>query len=435
MKHTPLLKLACALLAFASLLPAASPPAAAATTPGTIAYVRPNDATGDEIWLIQPDGSNNRRVWSVGEPDPNHIFAISDLDWRPDAGMLAFSSNHESACSFFETDIYAVRPDGGDYRRLTNGPACGALASYPKGTVTVTVRNFTTRGPFFVYVQGAPGIQMVLVPPGGATTVTFTDVADFGATEQVAVVIEGPNRWIAPIAAADVQPGQTVHAGTVDVAGTGIEQYGAHFPSWHRSGSRLGYSLNAGAAMWQISATPGPGELGAPLLNAQNIFVNALDWGPTQATADQLLYYSYLNGGIFRVKEGSANGGTRLVATEGHELLLGLQWLPDGSGFVFAKTGDFLSNANAYRYDFASGATTPLTDFTDEFVGDISVSADGQLLVFERAPQRDSPTADLWVMRRDGSGMRLLVRNGLRPSWSQRAPQTPKKVFVPLSRR
>jgi hypothetical protein len=65
----------------------------------------------------------------------------------------------------------------------------------------------------------------------------------------------------------------------------------------------------------------------------------------------------------------------------------------------------------------------------------VSISPDGQLIVFERAATREGSAADLWVMRRDGTGQDLLVQNGTRPSWSQGAPQIPQKVYTPLVQR
>jgi hypothetical protein len=410
--------------------------ASAQTDSSTIAYVRPNDVTGDEIWLVQSDGSNARRIWSVGQPDPNHILEISDLDWRPDARALAFASDHEFACSLFDSDIYAIWPDGGGYRRVTNGPACAGLAGYPQGSVTVTVRNFTTHGPLYVYVQGAPEFQFVL--PGDVSTVTFTDVADFGdGFLQQAVVSDGPNRWLAPIALADVKPGQTVHAGQLSVSGAGIRNFGAYVPSWRSDGARLGYILVSAGSMYAVPGNSTAGDHGQPLLNLGTGNIpssDVMDWGPTPALANQLLYYSYLNGGIYRVTEDSTNTGTKLVET-GIEQVIDLQWLPDGAGFLFTKTGDFRANANVHHYDFASGNLTQLTNLTTEYAIDVSASPDGQSIVFERATTLELTAGDLWIMRRDGTDMRLLVNNGLRPSWSQRAPQTPEKVFVSLIRR
>jgi hypothetical protein len=442
MKCRSLVTLALTLLGLAALVPPAPRPVSAQPASGTIAYIRPNDQTGDEIWQIEPDGSNNRRIWSVGQPDPNHIASITDLDWRPDAGQLAFSSNHEEvgdiACSLFDSDLYAIWPDGSGYRRITNAPACANLATFPKGSVTITVRNASTRNPLFVYIQGAPKVQSVLVSQGSSATVTFNDVADFGdGFLQQAVVIWADGRWLAPIALADVKPGQTVHAdGTVDVVGAGTKYFGAYVPSWHNSGSRLGYILASAGDMYQVPSNPVAGEYGEPVLNLGASITpssDVMDWGPMPALANQILYASHLHGGIYRVTEGSDTVGTKLIET-GIEGVIDLQWLPDGSGFLFTQQ-NFVDRSNVYRYDFATGDTTQLTQFTTEFAIDVSPSPDGQSIVLERSATNDLSTGDLWIMRRDGTDLHLLVQNGLRPSWSQRAPQSPKRVYLPLVRR
>jgi TolB protein len=431
----------CGLLGLATLAPSTPRPASAQTVAGTIAYTRDNDTTGDEIRLIEPDGSNDRRIWSVGQSDPNNIVDITDLDWSPDAGTLAFASNHEAlgavSCSLFESDIFAIWPDGTGYRRITNAPTCASLARFPQGSVTVTVRNFSTRSPLFVYIQGAPSIQSILVSQGGSATVTFPDVADFGdGFLQQAVVIAGDGRWLAPIAAADVKPGQTVHAGRIDVAGAPIVNFGAYVPSWHSDGSRLGYVLISAGSMYRVPSNPVAGDYGEPLLNldpSSPPSSDVMDWGPAPARVNQILYSSYLNGGIYLVTEDSNTVGTKLVET-GIEGVVDLQWLPDGSGFLFTKQ-NFIDRSNVYRYDFAGGGVTQLTQFTNEFAIDLSASPDGEWIVFERAATNDLSAGDLWIMRRDGADLRLLVQNGMRPSWSQRAPQLPKKDYIPLMQR
>ena len=78
---------------------------------------------------------------------------------------------------------------------------------------------------------------------------------------------------------------------------------------------------------------------------------------------------------------------------------------------------------------------TQLTQFTDEFAIDVSVSPDGQWIVFERSSTNALTSGDLWLMRRDGTDMRLFVQNGMRPSWSLQAPQIPNKVYAALVRR
>jgi Tol biopolymer transport system component len=157
---------------------------------------------------------------------------------------------------------------------------------------------------------------------------------------------------------------------------------------------------------------------------------DVLDWGPTPARANQLLYASYLNSGIYQVSEGSDNTGTELIDT-GIDQVIDVQWLPDGSGFLFTQAGDFRTNANIFHYDLASTTVTPLTTFTNEFAIDLSPSPDGQSIVFERSATLDLTSGDLWIMQRDGTNLRLLVENGLRPSWSLQAPQLPTPTATP----
>jgi hypothetical protein len=108
---------------------------------GTIAYVRAtqgNKRSFDVIRLVEADGSNDRLLYALPDPDFHGVYS---LDWRPDGQELAFASNQEGHCSFYDSDVFAIRPDASGLRRLTNAPACGALAAYPQGTVTVGVVN------------------------------------------------------------------------------------------------------------------------------------------------------------------------------------------------------------------------------------------------------------------------------------------------------
>jgi len=113
-----------ALLASTSSLPS-SP---AAIDPGTIAYVQ---RSTHDIHLISPDGTGDRVLWTA--PRPLALRAAHDLAWRPDGRELAFSSEHEETCSWYQSDVYAIGYDGAGYRRITNSPAGAVLASLPKG--------------------------------------------------------------------------------------------------------------------------------------------------------------------------------------------------------------------------------------------------------------------------------------------------------------
>lgn len=85
----------------------------------TIAYAR-----GDEVRLIDPDGSNDRALWAHGLDDPEEVYGVWNMSWNSDATELAFVSTHENWCSLYQSDVFATGADGAGYRRVTQAPAC-----------------------------------------------------------------------------------------------------------------------------------------------------------------------------------------------------------------------------------------------------------------------------------------------------------------------
>src|ERR1043166_3036878 len=104
---------------------------------GAIAYVRANA----EIRIVNPDGSNDHRIWSLPRPDLAATMGINGVAWRPDGKEIAFSSAHEAVQSLYLSDLYAIKPDGSGFRRITNPPDPGDYARAQKGSVSVTVQN------------------------------------------------------------------------------------------------------------------------------------------------------------------------------------------------------------------------------------------------------------------------------------------------------
>lgn len=404
--------------------------AIAASNPGTIAYMR----GGNQLRLIEPDGSHDHSLWT--EPDPQFNYQINSLSWRPDGTEIAFASDHEAPVSRYASDLYAIRPDGTGLRKLTNAPLNNQLDSYPKGSVVLSIGNGTlSSGPFLIYIQGALAAQAVVIPGGEAKTVTLADVADFDKPQFV-VAIDGADRWVMTTAV-NVQAGSTVNGGSFLMTENNKRQrYGAYAPAWRMDSSQVGFILGDCVAMYQVSANPPAGGLNeTPLLNTQNVNPCLIDRGPTPATANKILYGVFWpdDHGIYLVDEGASGPGTKLISYDTPDLLLGLQWLPDGSGFVFSKTTDYDASSNLYEYDFATNTVTPLTDFTNELAAGFSLSPDGQSIVFERTPTLGGSQIDLWIMDRAGSNLRLLVSDGQIPSWgvSASAPVLNHQVYLP----
>ncbi len=391
---------------------------------GTIAYIR----GGTEIRLIESDGTNDRRLWT-------HEFAkegssIHNLAWRPDGKELAFSSSHLNVASLYHADIYAVGPDGTGFRKITNAPDHGELARYPKGAVSVTVRNDqplykqsrATTGVFFVYVVGANEPQAVTLPPGSSKTLLFKNVADYGDHAQAVVAMYGQYRWFIP--GVDVKAGRTIKSPDFSISGDGYELYGAFRPTWRSDGSRLSFR-NGLCLVNTVPAQPTPGEfVYQPLFAGKHPSGTcAWDWGPTPALADQIIYSANSDGegtSIHRVKEVGTHPGTKVHAFSelDLQLLSDLRWLPDGSGFLYSFPDLAYELGNIFRYDLGTKRATQLTKFEGEYARAFDVSPDGAWVVFERAKKwDDDKDVDLWIMRADGSEPRLLVRGGFAPSW------------------
>lgn len=99
----------------------ADQPASTASLNDTrIAFVSPS-RENRTIRLIAPDGSDERVIWSAPQGTPRR-YGVGLIDWRPDAGELAFDSGHDWRRSFLLRDIYAMDPHGTYIRRLTRGP-------------------------------------------------------------------------------------------------------------------------------------------------------------------------------------------------------------------------------------------------------------------------------------------------------------------------
>jgi TolB protein len=86
----------------------------------TIAFVRAAPWP-PAIWLMDADGTNQRQLTTP--PNAASQGQDGEPDWSPDGKWIAFAREHEPhpgpRTLEFRRDIYLVRPDGADLRRLT----------------------------------------------------------------------------------------------------------------------------------------------------------------------------------------------------------------------------------------------------------------------------------------------------------------------------
>ncbi len=74
--------------------------------------VRPPEHEGEEIYIINPDGTGERRLTYSGNGKNSNI-----PQWSPDGTLIAFASNREDDDG--RSSIYVMDGDGADVRRLT----------------------------------------------------------------------------------------------------------------------------------------------------------------------------------------------------------------------------------------------------------------------------------------------------------------------------
>jgi len=96
-----------------------------------------------------------------------------------------------------------------------------------------------------------------------------------------------------------------------------------------------------------------------------------------------------------------------------------IEWLPDASGFLFSFQYVPLEiYSDIFEYKFTPEKITQLTHLGDNSARGLSISPDGQQVVFERVDETDA-TSSLWIMNRDGSGLHKLADDAGRPAWGR----------------
>lgn len=420
-----------------------------------------------EIRVLEIDRGNDRSLLRLPADTPPE-FGVGTLSWRPDGREIVFDSGYDSALSMAIRDLYAVSADGNRIRRLTNGPSPEALASRPKGTVTVGVRSPAFGAELLVYVEGGTEFVRFTAEPNVNYTVTLASVADLGPNVRQYVrvfnatpPIGSSNCHFDVALYADVVPGQSVDAGFISLVVNDYSCARAFSPSWLADGSGLVYLRRqveaAGAPtndIWRIDAQPVPLQMGESILDMSRY-----------ATTDKL----------FRVVAGPPARGNEMLFLRTGALVtpiflgtlanldaaayidlglcpattckvLDLEWLPDGSGFYLARHEDGFSYPDAggviYRFDLASRRGREVIRTRGTAIGAISLSPDGERLAYERAARLDEAIdtvrfgprlqcpCEIWSVDVDGTNAEPLISDGRAPAWQPNGlPALPDLIF------
>ncbi|MCL4858856.1 MAG: PD40 domain-containing protein [Caldilineaceae bacterium] len=387
---------------------------------GVIAYA----TAAHEIWVVNADGSNARKLWEV----PEHRRAdmtgmILDLRWSKDGSKLAFTSPHEPLCSLHERNIYVINADGSGFRRVTNRPTCDEVAHLPTGTVQISLGKQSSDIQIVqVLVEGALAPVTVTLLTQSPRTVTIPNVPDLGpGVEQVVVVVEGNNRWF-HLPGVDVLPGETVHAGTLTIGPNNVVRngFGAWNPSWSPDSASLGFLVGPGLPQ-RVSLDGGLLQRSDRLFSEgiEPAFAIELAWSPVDDTIIYTAFTPEIGFAVYRATAGSAGPAQRVVQTDETR---GLAWTPDGTGFVVANYFvEFMTPrySNLFHIDLATGEPTRLTDYDNHFAYAPSVSPDGQQVIFHYMAdfEPDTPSILRIVPITGGAESDFGPANAFQPAW------------------
>ncbi len=106
---------------------------------------------------------------------------------------------------------------------------------------------------------------------------------------------------------------------------------------------------------------------------------------------------------------------------------------PDASGFLFTKRYvNYEIYTDIFEYSFATRDITQLTSLLDDSARGLSISPDGQQVVFERIADVYDTTSSLWIMNVDGSGLHKLADDAGRPAWGMAPPPLLPRAYIPM---
>lgn len=382
------------------------------TPGGRIAYIEDRV----RIRTIAGDGTDDQVVFGL---TPEATSGIQAVAWRPDGERLAFASGHEEACSIWLADLYLMDADGTDLSRLTNGPSCASQASLPTGTVRVTIANTLAEArEFLLRAQGLDAAVGVIVEPGFQSTFEL-QVHDLGPdTPQFVVVSDATATWFDPAVYADVQAGGIADAGVLSLGSDVLDTWGALSVSWSHDGTRLAYQQGLGS-LWQIAADAGPLQVGSTLFAADvngSISATTPAWSPVD---DRVLYQRY-DTSPSTIDLGRADAervGDPVMAAA---LVNGIDWLPDGSGFIASdSTSDLLDGANLFQADLRTGSVTQVTGYDTGHALWPTVSPDGLFVAYSYSavPLEEATALELHVRHLASGVDAIIAANGINADW------------------
>jgi Tol biopolymer transport system component len=199
-------------------------------------------------------------------------------------------------------------------------------------------------------------------------------------------------------------------------------------PTWSPDGRRIAFAITEGIfdtnLFWVRVAEPH----GRPQrLTTRSGTAYGPEWSPL---GDEVLYGWISEGGscasfFYELRIVSAStGAVRTVLNTG----LAPVWAPDAQSIAFTSEAGLCDSdpRNLYRIGRDGSGRTKLTSLSDQ--GDVTASPtwspNGQRLAYAQFTEA-AGESDIYSIKQDGTGQRLVVRNGAEPDWQPLPPLAP----------
>ncbi len=200
---------------------------------GVLLVIRGDYGTAGEIYAMRPDGSEERRLTA------NSVFD-TDPDWSPDGERIAFVSAPDSipGTPTRRPDIFVMNEDGSEVRRVFQSSSAAWHPRWSPDGRRIAFENYDPAAPGFrVYVMDADGSNVRQIP--SAAGENFSPEWSPDGTRILFLSNRAPRGW------------WTMYV--VNADGTGERQlsdesvcfYNIFYIRWSPDGSRIAYTCQS----------------------------------------------------------------------------------------------------------------------------------------------------------------------------------------------
>jgi len=240
--------------------------ASATTFPGyngKIAFSSDRDGANHEIYVMDPDGSNQTRLTSNTLPDTNPA-------WSPDGTRIAFVSSRDG-----NAEIYVMSADGSNPTRLTNNSVGDTNPTWsPDGSRIAFLSGQS--GVNTIWIMNADGSNAFQLLPNSLNA-NFPAWSPDGT--RIAFSAQGPIKPDTPPS----RPWMDMDIFVVEVDDvsniTRLTEsiWNDDWPAWSPDSTRIAFKCDPSGVGWEICAT---GADGSSLTRLTNTQIEVMDYAP-----------------------------------------------------------------------------------------------------------------------------------------------------------